>query len=135
MFRLLLLTAFSFVLSTAGTFAQDSDRAALSWSASMDEASHSALTPYDIRVYPVPVQSVLNVDFQAPASGQLSVSCFDVLGRSVQPALEIDLIDGGLHTEQMPLDSLTPGTYVLRFVYRSSATDRPLIVHRRINVE
>lgn len=98
-------------------------------------SANGELIPYDVRVYPVPARSSLNVEFLAPESGRLVMQWMDLMGRALTPVREIEVQEAGLHTQLIEFQQLSSGAYLLRLVYQSAAGGRPLIVHRRVVLE
>ena len=134
-FLVLLLTALTFVPLIGQ--AQTSD----GWSNGTlallagQAQTNTELIPYDVRIYPVPVRSTLHVEFQAPEAGQVQVSCIDLMGRTLDSGVVVEVSAAGRLTHELAFTSLETGSYVLRLVYQPHSGTRPLVLHRRIAVE
>ena len=84
-------------------------------------------------VFPNPAQDHLNVRYRLAFPGQVKLSMVDLHGVEVLPPYE-DRYIGGLHEDQLQLDRLSQGMYVLKATYDVPARGIHHISFYKINV-
>ncbi len=74
--------------------------------------SETELAKVRMTAYPNPVDQQLNVNFDIPVSGNVSLTLVDVLGRRAQQS-KLGNINAGLYSEEIAVNMLSSGTYML----------------------
>ena len=69
------------------------------------------LVSQNIRMYPNPVQSTLNIEFDSPEAGKFSIEVFDHLGRKIYE--EQLNVSNGMNYRQLNTDSWSKGLYLI----------------------
>ncbi len=70
------------------------------------------LAKVKMTAYPNPADQVLNVNFDIPVSGNVTLTLVDVLGRTAQNTI-LGNINAGVYTEQVSVNRMAGGAYVL----------------------
>jgi len=65
-----------------------------------------------MKAFPNPVRDLLNVQFDIPATGEVTLEVMDVLGRTVLNSNFGDLNEGA-HQQELSVNNIADGTYVL----------------------
>ena len=82
-----------------------------------------------VGIFPNPATVYTSVRFLSLDSGRMAIDVYSVLGRHVLHAIEREL-PAGLHTVNIQLDALAPGSYFVRVEHAGSVKVKPLqIVH------
>lgn len=84
-------------------------------------------------VFPNPATDHLNVRYRLAFPGQVTLSLVNLSGVEVLPAYQ-DRYIGGLHEDQLQLDRLSQGMYVLRASYDVPAKGIHHISYYKINI-
>ena len=82
-----------------------------------------------VAVYPNPAAGDATIDVNQPASGRLTVSIFDLLGRRHQVVVDRDVAEGG-HRFRLAAAGLAPGVYFARVGSGESVVSRMFVVAR-----
>ncbi|MEM1055974.1 MAG: T9SS type A sorting domain-containing protein [Bacteroidota bacterium] len=80
-------------------------------------------------VYPNPASRVARLELRLPEETEVQVGVYDVLGRRVAE-VEGRLLPAGIHTVEVPVATLAPGTYVVRVDGPGLGESRRLTVAR-----
>ncbi|PZF72540.1 T9SS type A sorting domain-containing protein [Taibaiella soli] len=76
----------------------------------------------NLHVYPVPASSLLNIQYDFAKSGTLNYELQDITGRKI--AGRSLKISSGSQTEQVSMESLASGHYLLHVLYQPTGADK-----------
>lgn len=66
-----------------------------------------------IEIYPLPAESILNINFTAKKSGYITMSMFDITGKNVLSIINNESFENGTHNKQLDISNLPNGMYKL----------------------
>ncbi len=70
------------------------------------------LAKVQLNAFPNPVDEVLNVSFDIPVAGNATLTLVDILGRTAKQ-IEMDYVGQGVTNQEITVNTLSAGTYVL----------------------
>ncbi|GAB5535064.1 MAG: hypothetical protein Rubg2KO_13130 [Rubricoccaceae bacterium] len=80
-------------------------------------------------VSPNPARSVASVTFELSEPTTVEIALLDATGREVRQ-VNTGAASAGIHTEQLPLDQLPDGVYLVRIVAGGDIATRPVVIVR-----
>jgi len=69
---------------------------------------------WNLQIFPNPAYEVLNLKWESPTHQELSIEVFDATGRLIKNAVSNQNFTAGNNQEQIDLEELPPGIYLLR---------------------
>ena len=119
-----------FYVVTATDFAGNQGVGSAEATASVSVANESTGLPTEFALnqnYPNPFNPTTTISFDVPATSEITITVYDILGRQVETLVN-ESMAAGRHTVQMDGSSLTSGLYIVRMRTGNRVFERSIVL-------